>query len=88
MMTNADVLKEHLKGKPSYKIKKMFVKGFPMQAYVCPKRNEFGLSLYGNDACRYCKHCTAINKVWKGYDVYCCYPEKVHEEYYDIFENI
>lgn len=55
------------------------VKGHPRSVYICPKTNVFGLKLYGETACSYCRYCAAIKEMPKGFESYCCYPYQVNE---------
>lgn len=78
------------KHKP-YEIKYNGIKGKPRKSYVCPKTNEFGLSLYG-DGCQDCQHCIVIenkgeNEFGKNsHLIYCAYPKTVRDkdDYADI----
>ena len=62
-----------------YQIKYLGVKGYPKDAYVCPRTNVFGLKLSGETACSYCRYCAAIKELYKGFESYCCYPNQVNE---------
>ena len=80
-----DFLQDRLKSINSpYKIKKIGEKGFSRDWYVCPRRNEFGLSVFHETGCSYCRYCGALEKTGKSgyrstYNVYCCYPNAVNE---------
>lgn len=84
-----DLLKNRLsKLNCRYELKYSGIKGHPRNAYVCPRRNTFGVKLYGGTGCSYCRYCAAIKEVHpKGFESYCCYPNQVnevtneHEEY-------
>ena len=86
LVTRKDRIQLYLKKKPPYKIKKKGIKGYPRDAYICPRRpNEFGLKVFGETGCSYCKYCGALEETGKGkyssnYNIYCCYPNQVNEE--------
>lgn len=61
------------------KVKYAGVKGYPRVDYICPRTNVFGLKLFGEAACRYCKYCGLVNRYSKGFASYCCYPIQVNE---------
>ena len=47
--------------------------------YICPKTKNFGLSRFGEDGCKYCKYCAALEIKQEGrFNVYCCYPKQVN----------
>ncbi len=65
-----------------YFIRYSGIKGKPRECYICPKQpKEFGLPLYGEHGCFYCKHCAIIleknRSNSKEKHIYCCYPEIV-----------
>ncbi len=67
-----------------YTLKKIGERGHPQNWYVCPRRNSFGLSVYRETGCSYCRYCGAIEETGKQnnrptYNVYCCYPNKVND---------
>ena len=78
--TKDDLLKKRLsKLNCRYKIKYSGVKEQPRYTYVCPKKNIFGLKLFGETGCSYCRYCATIKKLPKGFKSYCCYPNQVNE---------
>ena len=83
-MSKKDFLREHLRElNCRYKIKKIGEKGFPRDNYVCPRRNTFGLRVFGETGCSYCRYCGALEKTSKSdgrykYNIYCCYPVGVN----------
>ncbi|MBQ6654116.1 MAG: hypothetical protein IJM79_01145 [Erysipelotrichaceae bacterium] len=86
-----DYLCDFLKAYPRYEKKVIGERGHREIEYTCPRRNEFGLYVFGQKGCRYCKHCAAIeekkgNLNKKSYVVYCCYPEQVYEPNGAIYE--
>ena len=62
-----------------YEIKYSGQKGHPRNAYVCSKTNVFGLKLFGETGCSYCRYCAAIKRLPKGFESYCCYPNQVND---------
>jgi len=62
-----------------YHIKRNSQRGYPRNAYVCPKRPTEWIKLYGETGCSYCKHCAIIVDKAKGSDVYCVFPEEFNE---------
>lgn len=77
--TQNEYIQSHLDGY-KYKIKRNSQRGFPRDSYVCPRRpTEFGIDLYGEMGCLYCKHCGIIVDKAKGSDVYCVFPEQFNE---------
>ena len=81
--TRYECVQSLLKGH-AYKIKRSGQRNFPRDSYVCPKRpTEFGIDLYGEMGCSYCKHCAVIVDKAKGRDVYCTFPE----QYNELIEN-
>lgn len=85
-VSRKDYLKERLENVKPYNIKKIGIKGFPKDSYVCPRRsNSFGLKAFSEIGCHYCKYCGALEETGRGeygknYNVYCCYPKQVNEE--------
>lgn len=79
--TKKDLLKEHLaKLKCFYRIKRKGEKGFRKDDYICPRTNKFGVSIYGETGCSYCKYCAAIENAYRGVQrIYCCFPNQVRE---------
>lgn len=74
---------QELKQKSRYQVKYIGKKGEPRQAYVCPRRNEFGLKLSSKEGCSYCRYCYMTvakkrpdEKMWA---IYCCYPNQVRD---------
>lgn len=68
---------------PSYSIKHVGKKGQPRDACVCPLRNTFGLDIFSERGCAYCRYCYAIAKQ-KGqnkhnWEICCGYPKQVRE---------
>lgn len=78
--TKEDLLIERLREVGcSYVVKQSGVKKLPQHNYICPKTKKFGLSRFGEDGCRYCKHCAALEIKQEGrFNVYCCYPKQVN----------
>ena len=72
-----------LKSLYKYSIKYIGERGRDKEAYICPRRNEFGLQRKSEKACKYCKYCYMIanKKRTNEYKsaIYCCYPEQVRE---------
>lgn len=84
-ISKKDRLCKHLENKKPYIIKKCGEKGHPRDTYVCPRRQEFGLKIFGEKGCRYCKYCGAVEEVNKGqygksYNIFCCFPVQVNKE--------
>ena len=78
--TKDDLLKNRLSElNCRYEIKYSGLKGHSRQDYVCPKTNVFGLKLFGEEGCSYCRYCAAIKDLPKGFESYCCYPNQVNE---------
>ena len=91
-----DRVKEHLKDKGRYEIKRIGQRGFPKESYICPRRpNQFGLKAFTEIGCSYCKYCGAMEKIGEGkygsiFNVYCCYPNQINEENdpeYGLYES-
>ena len=67
----------------SYKIKYIGEKCHPRDSYICPKTQKFGITLFGETGCRYCRYCYMVAQ--KGNQkpikraIYCCYPNQVRE---------
>lgn len=79
-VTKADLLHRYLaKIKARYNKKRSGIKGYPKQDYICPKTGTFGISKFGEEACRYCRYCAALENYQKGFTSYCCYPVQVNE---------
>lgn len=61
-----------------YSVKYIGEKGKPRNAYICERRNRFGLRWSGETACCYCKYCAMMVTNKRGdirkAAVYCCYP--------------
>ncbi len=79
-----DYLQERLNQVKPYSVKKIGLKGFPRDSYICPRKKEFGLKLYSEKGCSYCKYCGAIEKISKNRygsqcNVYCCFPKQVNK---------
>ena len=78
--------KKYLLQGHSYQIKYKGEKGKPYDSYICPLwPDDFGIKIGTEIGCAYCPHCALIageerNKIVK-WAVYCCYPEKVREEF-------
>lgn len=73
-----------LKKKCDCEVKYSGERGKPQNSYICPRRNEFGIKIYGDYGCNYCRYCGMIleksNQRGKTkYAVYCCYPVQVNE---------
>ena len=84
-ISRKDRLDEYLVNKKPYTVKKIEERGHSRESYVCPRRNEFGLKVFGETGCLYCKYCGALEEMGKGrygsnYNVYCCYPKQVNKE--------
>lgn len=61
-------------------------KGKDKSAYICPRKAAFGIHIFGDYGCLYCRYCYMIlQKSRKGennkFAVYCCYPKQVHKIY-------
>lgn len=72
-----------LKQKHTYTVKYIGKKGEARDKYICPRRNEFGLHIFSEKGCSYCKYCYMIaakkranKKMWA---IYCCYPTQVRD---------
>ncbi len=60
------------------------VRGKPKHTYMCPRKNgEFGIKMWGEKGCFYCKYCYMVTEKKNGdrkmYESYCCYPTQVRE---------
>lgn len=79
--TKGDLLRKRLKEVGcSYVIKQAGVKKLPQHNYICPKTHKFGLQRFGEQGCKYCKHCAALEIKQGGrFNVYCCYPKEVND---------
>lgn len=79
-ITKEDMLKSRLlEIKHQYVIKYSGVRGRRREDYVCPRTNIFGIKQFGENACRYCRHCAAIKLNINGFQSYCCYPNQINE---------
>ena len=72
-----------LKREHRFSVKYVGKKGEPQQAYICPRRKEFGIDLFSAQGCKYCAYCYMMARkkrpeksMWA---VYCCYPKQVRE---------
>lgn len=74
---------KNLKSQYSYSVKYIGEKGHERAAYICPKRNEFGLKVWSEKGCAYCRYCYMIAEKKRKdeikWAVYCCYPNQVRE---------
>ena len=73
-----------LKNKHWFSVKYKGKKGKSAEAYMCPrKKGKFGIELWGERGCYYCKHCYMVTQTsgynGKEYASYCCYPKQVRE---------
>lgn len=69
-----------------YAIKYSGEKGKNRENYICPRTNEFGIHIFGDRSCSYCRYCyMIIQKSRCGektkFEVYCCYPKQIHKVY-------
>lgn len=72
-----------------YKIRYSGITGKARNDYICPRKGEFGIKVYGEKGCHQCKYCYMIAKGIRNdkkvFAAYCCYPNQVHpafdEEY-------
>lgn len=73
-----------LKKKSSYEIKYIGEKGYPKNAYICPRRpDEFGVYLRRRGkGCLRCKYCAMLAFKQRGdeekWAIYCCYPNQIN----------
>lgn len=74
---------DKLKTKHSYHIKYSGENGRKKDDYICPCRNEFGIKIFSQKGCAYCKYCYMIAEKQREditkWAVYCCYPKQVRE---------
>lgn len=79
-----DLMLAELKSKCKVESKYIGTKGKIQSSYICPRTKVFGLSIFGERACTYCKYCGLIAEKVRGkkkeYIVSCCYPNQVREE--------
>lgn len=87
-MSKQDYFNEALKNlqsKHRYTIRYSGVRGMSRDSYVCPRTKEFGLKMFGENGCTYCRYCYMIAQKKRKdskteSQVYCCYPNAVWEE--------
>lgn len=75
---------DELKSKHAYSVKYSGEQGKAKESYICPKKaGAFGIQIWGEYGCSYCKYCYMIAKketrTNKKYAAYCCYPKQVQE---------
>lgn len=75
-----DKLKRYLANYEPYQEMVIGIKGYRRDAYVCPRTEVFGLKIFGEKGCAYCKHCAAIAEEPVGGKVYCCFPREVRAQ--------
>ena len=62
------------------------LKGKQKEDYICPRTPKFGIHIFGDYGCLYCRYCYMIlQKSRKEHNdkfaVYCCYPQQIHKVY-------
>lgn len=62
-----------------YNLKYCNIPGHKKQEYTCPRRNKFGIELFGEGSCRYCKYCGFLRVFRTKYISLCCHPIQVNE---------
>lgn len=84
IMTKKELMQHYLSKFPDYDVKKVGIKGYSRNHYVCPKTNKFGVKCFGDGGCVYCRHCICLESIFenenKGYNVYCRYPNFAYTE--------
>ena len=74
---------KELKQKHNFSIKYCGVKGRKKENYTCNKQNKFGIDLWSENGCAYCRYCYMIAEKKRPAEnkwaVYCCYPDEVRE---------
>ena len=72
-----------LKNKSQFSRKCIGKKGLEKEAYECPRSKKFGIDLFGESGCSYCRYCGIIARKERYgksiFTVYCCYPNQVRE---------
>ena len=72
-----------LKKSHPYFVKYIGEKGHPRSAYTCPKTNKFGVKMFSENGCLYCRYCYMIAEKNRPDSnkkaIYCCYPNQVRE---------
>ena len=70
-----------------FKIKVVGISGHKETDYICERTNKFGIELFKQYGCSYCKYCRMILQKRRNrksqWAVYCTYPNQVRKTYKD-----